>query len=155
MDDIFSEIMLKKDESLKDSLVVGCKMDGIRMPVKKLSPKDTLFIGTGPDFDDSQKLWAVRMAYRGEMKRNQRVQNFYIRQDKEGNYLARCRIDGVQQLSEKITPTEAKMYERGLMTERELVNRYYQTVLQNDRGRVLDESTSRNLTLSISQKKTS
>lgn len=153
--EIFSNVRLKmldNDITAEPCIQVNCCMDGIEMPMRKLSPKDSHFIGTGP-FTYEQKLWAARMAYRKEMRRNQRVQNLYIRKDKDGNYMLRCKIDGVQQLSSQLTRTEVDMIRRGLMTERELVNRHYSRVLMNDQGRVLDESATRNLTLGLSHKK--
>lgn len=154
--EIFTDISLQPvtDRRTGETAIqVNCRMDGIQMPVRKLSPKDTLFIGEGP-YTSEQQLWAARLAYRKEMRRNQRVQNLYIRRDKGGNYLVRCRIDGVQQLSSQLTRNEVEMIKRGLMTERELVDRHYSNVLMNDRGRVLDENVTRNLTMGFSLKKT-
>lgn len=154
--EIFTDISLQPvtDRRTGETAIqVNCRMDGVQMPVRKLSPKDTLFIGEGP-YTSEQQLWAARLAYRKEMRRNQRVQNLYIRRDKDGNYLVRCRIDGVQQLSSQLTRNEVEMIKKGLMTERELVDRHYSNVLMNDRGRVLDENVTRNLTMGISQKKT-
>lgn len=154
--EIFTDISLQPvtDRRTGETAIqVNCRMDGVRMPVRKLSPKDTLFIGEEP-YTSEQQLWAARLAYRKEMRRNQRVQNLYIRRDKDGNFLVRCRIDGVQQLSSQLTRNEVEMIKRGLMTERELVDRHYSNVLMNDRGRVLDENVTRNLTMGLSLKKT-
>lgn len=154
--EIFSDITLQshKDKVTGEPYIqVSCCMDGITMPVRKLTPKDSRFIGQGP-FTWEQKLWAARMAYRKEMRRNQRVDNFYIRKDNAGNYLVRCKIDGVQQLSSQLTRTEVDMIKRGLMTEREIVDRHYSSILMNDLGRKLDENVSRNLTMGLSHKKT-
>lgn len=154
--EIFTDISLEPvtDRRTGETAIqVNCRMDGVRMPVRKLSPKDTLFIGEGP-YTSEQQLWAARLAYRKEMRRNQRVQNLYIRRDKDGNFLVRCRIDGVQQLSSQLTRNEVEMIKRGLMTERELVDRHYSNVLMNDRGRVLDENVTRNLSMGLSLKKT-
>lgn len=154
--EIFTDISLEPvtDRRTGETAIqVNCRMDGVQMPVRKLSPKDTLFIGEGP-YTSEQQLWAARLAYRKEMRRNQRVQNLYIRRDKDGNFLVRCRIDGVQQLSSQLTRNEVEMIKRGLMTERELVDRHYSNVLMNDRGRVLDENVTRNLSMGLSLKKT-
>lgn len=156
MDEIFSNIRLVPEENSatkEKTIWVHCCMDGIDMPSRRLSPKDSHFIGEGP-YNRTQELWAARMAYRNEMKKNQRVQNFYIRKDRDGNPLIRCRIDGVQQLSSQITRTEADMYRRGQMTERELVQRYYTHALELELGQNVEDSVSRNLTRSISQKMT-
>ena len=154
--EIFSNISLQADTDRvtgEPAIQVNCRMDGIRMPARKLSPKDSRFIGPEP-YTYEQQLWAARLAYRKEMRRNQRVQNLYIRRDRDGNYLVRCKIDGVQQLSSQLTRTELDLIKRGLMTERELVDRHYSSILMNDRGRVLDENVTRNLTRGISHKKT-
>lgn len=154
--EIFSNISLQADTDRvtgEPAIQVNCCMDGIRMPARKLSPKDSRFIGPGP-YTYEQQLWAARLAYRKEMRRNQRVQNLYIRRDRDGNYLVRCKIDGAQQLSSQLTRTELDLIKRGLLTERELVDRHYSSILMNDRGRVLDENVTRNLTRGISHKKT-
>jgi len=153
--DIFSVININEqtDERGQKSLLVSCLMDGVPMPVRKLQATDALFIGDGPRYTDAQKLWAARMAYRKDMQRNQRVQNLYVRQDGRGDWYVRCKIDGRQMISSQLTRTEVNMYKRGLLTERELVDRHYASVLQDERGQTLDRSESRNLTLGISQKK--
>ena len=156
MDDIFDDIRLYLDNDSLDGnerLRVYCKMDGVEMPMRKLSPKNTQFIGKGP-YTKEQKLWAARMAYREEMKRNQRVKNLYLRKNNDGRYAVRCVIDGKQQLSSVLTPAEVNMLKRGLMTERELVDRHYSSVLQNQLGQVLDQHESRGLSLKMSQKLT-
>lgn len=153
--DIFSAISINEqtDEKGQKNLLVKCLMDGVPMPVRKLQATDALFIGAGPCYTDAQKLWAARMAYRKDMARNQRVQNLYVRQDGRGDWYVRCKIDGRQMISSQMTRTEVDMYRRGLLTERELVDRHYASVLKDSRGQILDRSESRNLTLGISQKK--
>lgn len=155
--DIFSNISLHQGTDTitgEPFIQVHCLMDGLPMPIRKLSPKHSRFIGQGPGYTPEQKLWAARLAYRKDMRKNQRVSGLYIRKDKNGNYLVRCKIDGAQQLSSQLTRTEVDMIRRGLMTERELVDRHYSSILKNDLGRVLDETVTRNLTLGISHKKT-
>ena len=157
MDDIFSDITLTAQcpDNRPDGLpqfIVSCKMDGVDMPARRLTPKQTVFIGPGPH-SRQQRLWAARMAYRDEMRRNQRVQGLYIRKDRDGGYLVRCRIDGAQQLSSRLTRNEVDMLRRGVMTERELVERHYSRVLQENTGKVLDRTGGRNITLGISRSK--
>lgn len=148
MDEIFSYIKLEDD---RGRIVVNCRMDGVRMPARKLSVEHSEFIGQGP-YTDTQKLWAARMAYRQDALRNQRVDNLYIRQNQHGKYMVRCRIDGVQQLSSEISNADAYAFKRGMITERELAMTYYSSVLQNDRGEVLDRNEGRNMNRSLKQK---
>lgn len=148
MDEIFTYIRLEND---RERVIVNCFMDGVRMPARKLSAEDSEFIGQGP-YTQSQKLWAARMAYRKEALQNQRVDNLQVRQDKQGRYWVRCRIDGVQQLSSEMSAEEANSFRRGLVTQRELAMHHYSSVLQNDRGQVLDRSERMGRTLSLKHK---
>ena len=131
------------------TLSVKCEMDGVPLPVRELTKEESKAINNVQDENQKKEL-AARIAYRQELSRNQRVDRFTMRQDPNGDYKLRCKIDGKWEMSKPISRQFAHFYKIGAITERDMVKIYYGDVLKHERG----QQQAKGLSLSLSQKRT-
>lgn len=147
--------MLSDIEAYQDKetglINVSAKIDGVQMPTKQLGRLTSLQIGDPTT--EREKVWAARMAYDAELRRNQRVSELNIYKHPNGDEMIRCKIDGQQQFSEQMKQEDYKLFKSGLLTEREIVDRYFSRSLVNERGETLAQTESHGRSMSLNQKK--
>lgn len=146
---IFSFIQLRTDE--RGSLYVKAYLDEKNMPEKKMEEWEKEAILNVKDEKEKEEL-AARMAYRHEMNKNQRVSNVHIRQDPDGSYKIRCRIDGKWEMSKQLSSQDRYLYQMKIINERKLVERYYMETLKLSRQENLNRSEHKSLSISLTQK---